>query len=298
MANPSAPVACANCGTPVAGNFCSNCGQRVHHVAHSLWHFASEVIEDLTHADSRLWLTVWALLFKPGLLTREFLDGRRVRYLPPLRLYLVLSLLFFLVAALSPSSDVKFVTLPKGDISSISEQAVAAPRTPESRQNSDKDCDELETHGAWGRLLGKGCHQAVADDGRKLSEGLKHNLPRVIFLGLPILALAMKPLFRRQRRYYVEHVLFLLHNHSFIFLWFAIYNALCLLIPAEAVRDGLFYVFLLYVPYYYFRSMRRVYADGPWLTFGKFSVLAIAYFIVAVALLIAVSLYSLATQGA
>lgn len=310
MADPSAPEAaaaahaspgagaCANCGAPVAGNFCSNCGQRVHHAAHSLWHFASEVIEDLTHADSRLWLTVWALLFKPGFLTREFLDGRRVRYMPPLRLYLVLSLLFFVFAALNSSDDVKFVVIPKADFNSISEATVTAPRTAESRQRADKDCDELETHGSLGRLLGRGCHQAVADDGRKLSEGFKHNLPRVIFIGLPILALAMKPLFRRRPRYYIEHVLFLLHNHSFIFLWFGIYHVLCLLIPAEAVRDGLFFAFLAYVLYYYFRSMRLVYADGPWLTFGKLGVLSLAYLVVASLLLVVAALYSVAAQGA
>ena len=55
--------------------------------------------EDLTHADSRLWRTLAALLFKPGHLTREFLAGRRARYLPPVRLYLVLSVLFFLSRA-------------------------------------------------------------------------------------------------------------------------------------------------------------------------------------------------------
>src|SRR5690349_10164183 len=95
----SAPQ-CDNCGAPVAGKYCSHCGQRFEHKIHSLLHFSREVTEDLTHADSRLWSTILALLFKPGFLTREFLNGRRVRYLPPLRLYLVLSVLFFLVLGL------------------------------------------------------------------------------------------------------------------------------------------------------------------------------------------------------
>jgi hypothetical protein len=59
---------------------------------------------------------------------------------------------------------------------------------------------------------------------------------------------------------------------------------------------GLFVAFMLYVPYYYFRSMRRVYADGPWLTFGKLSVLSLAYVVVAALLLTAASLYSVAMQ--
>jgi Protein of unknown function (DUF3667) len=91
-AQPAAPAArCENCGAPVSACYCSACGQRVEPPVHSLWHFAKLACEDLTHADSRLWRTLTALLFKPGYLTREFLSGRRARYLPPVRLYLVLS---------------------------------------------------------------------------------------------------------------------------------------------------------------------------------------------------------------
>src|SRR6185437_9269963 len=93
-------AACANCGAPVTRHYCAECGQRVEHSLHSLWHFIGEVAEDLTHADSRIWRTMSALVLKPGFLTREFLDGRRVSYLPPLRLYLVLSVIYFLVPTL------------------------------------------------------------------------------------------------------------------------------------------------------------------------------------------------------
>src|SRR5579871_610101 len=82
---------CANCGATVTGHFCANCGQKNENPLHSLWHFVGEATEDLTHADSRVWITIGALLFKPGFLTLEFLAGRRVRYLPPIRLYLVMS---------------------------------------------------------------------------------------------------------------------------------------------------------------------------------------------------------------
>src|SRR6266436_982993 len=90
---------CENCGAAVAQRYCGACGQRLEPPVHSLWHFAQLATEDLTHADSRLWRTLAALLFKPGYLTREFLAGRRARYLPPVRLYLVLSVVFFLGAS-------------------------------------------------------------------------------------------------------------------------------------------------------------------------------------------------------
>ena len=73
----STPVLCANCGALLSGHYCARCGQRVEHAVHSLSHFLREVAEDLTHADSRLWRTIGALLFKPGYLTREFEQAAR-----------------------------------------------------------------------------------------------------------------------------------------------------------------------------------------------------------------------------
>src|SRR3977135_3735924 len=94
-------VRCENCGAALAQRYCGACGPRAQRPrrqppVHSLRHFAQLATEDLTHADSRLWRTLAALLFKPGYLTREFLAGRRARYLPPVRLYLGLSVVFFI----------------------------------------------------------------------------------------------------------------------------------------------------------------------------------------------------------
>src|ERR1700739_4662032 len=73
---------CANCGAALAGRYCAQCGQAVEPPVHSLWHFGKVATEDLTHADSRLWRTLAALLFKPGRLTAEFLAGTGARCLP------------------------------------------------------------------------------------------------------------------------------------------------------------------------------------------------------------------------
>src|SRR5215469_6728606 len=90
---------CDNCGAAVTGRYCAACGQRLEPPLHTLWHFIAVTTEDLTHTDSRLWRTLGALLCRPGYLTREFLAGRRARYLPPVRLYLVISVVFFLWAS-------------------------------------------------------------------------------------------------------------------------------------------------------------------------------------------------------
>src|SRR5436190_18919279 len=91
VCTPAIPVAqtlvCANCGAPLAGEYCTECGQRHEPHVHSVTHFAAEALESITHADSRLWRTLWFLLAKPGRLTLEFFAGHRVSYLPPVRLY-------------------------------------------------------------------------------------------------------------------------------------------------------------------------------------------------------------------
>jgi hypothetical protein len=294
------PTPCVNCGTAVSGHYCTNCGQRVEHAVHSLWHFVREVAEDLTHADSRLWQTIATLLFKPGYLTREFLAGRRVKYLPPLRLYLVLSLCFFVIGVI----DNRHATLVLVDAAgeTISFPSVGQPlQAGESRQeHAERVCANIHYVGlGWPRLqsaLRTSCRSAVEDDGRSLREAYFHNLPRAIFLMVPILAAVMLPLYRRQRRYYVEHLLFLLHNHAFAFLWLGMFALLSLAIPIEAVASMLTFVFDLYIPYYYYRSMRQVYGEGPARTLGKFTVLSLAYLITAGLVLVATGLYSVLVQ--
>ncbi|MEQ8434868.1 MAG: DUF3667 domain-containing protein [Oceanicaulis sp.] len=96
--SPDAPDGvCANCGTTLQGPVCHNCGQvddEYHRPVHGL---ASEIFEGLTALDGRVLRTLPALLFRPGRLTRAFLKGKRARYMPPFRLYIIASLIFFLL---------------------------------------------------------------------------------------------------------------------------------------------------------------------------------------------------------
>ena len=100
-------LVCANCHGTLTGEYCAACGQRHEPHIHTVAHFAGEAFESISHADSRLWRTLWYLLARPGFLTREFFDGKRVRYLPPFRLYLVISVLFFVVVGLPEGAAIK-----------------------------------------------------------------------------------------------------------------------------------------------------------------------------------------------
>jgi hypothetical protein len=295
--------ACVNCSASVQGHYCGRCGQRLEHEIHSVWHFTREATEDLTHADSRFWGTMNALIFKPGFLTREFLAGRRVRYLPPLRLYLVLSVVFFLIIG-SGHHNPKAVWL-KTDQGGTQSYALTSPEdvrsdfaakpgeTPEQR--TDRVCKAADYDGpARGVLqpfITKACRTSVLDNGHTLYESLMHNLPRAMFIFLPALAVVMKLMYWRPRRYYVEHLLFFVHNHAFAFSLFGLYALLGRLLPA-AIEAWLTAIVWLYLLYYLFVSMRRVYVQGRFRTSLKFVALAFTYFIGAVVTLLLTVSYS------
>lgn len=88
---------CLNCGTTVIGRYCHNCGQENVEVKESAWHFIVHFFNDITHFDGKFFTTLKILLFKPGFLSREYMNGRREKYLNPIRMYLFTSFLFFLV---------------------------------------------------------------------------------------------------------------------------------------------------------------------------------------------------------
>ena len=86
-----APGLCANCGTPLHGPFCSNCGQHIRDLHRSTWRFVADFFENAFSWDNKLVLTLEPLLKRPGALTLDYLSGHRVRYVHPLRLFLFTS---------------------------------------------------------------------------------------------------------------------------------------------------------------------------------------------------------------
>jgi hypothetical protein len=115
-APPKAP-ACLNCGTPVAGKFCAECGQSREDHSRSLRSFLHELVEHHLLLDGKTLRTAYALVLRPGELTRAYIEGRRARYVSPIRLYLFMSFAFFL--ALYASGLAVFQVTGKIDIPSV-----------------------------------------------------------------------------------------------------------------------------------------------------------------------------------
>lgn len=133
---------CSNCGTKLRGRICHSCGQDSDSFHRPIWSLLWEVLDGLGGADGRLWRTVPALMFRPGYLTKQYLEGVRARYVQPFRLYLLASVLFFLLSGLS-SLDWSSVTR---DAEQLSENQIAdASETLEAIAESNPElAAELE----------------------------------------------------------------------------------------------------------------------------------------------------------
>jgi hypothetical protein len=300
----SAVAHCDNCGAAIGDRYCAACGQRAEAPVHSLWHFSEVALEDLTHADSRLWRTLAALLFRPGYLTREFLVGRRARYLPPVRLYLVISVVFFLWAA--NTHHVRVLQFsetdhgpPKAAMAPLDEGAFGALLPGESAaQHAERVCSSgVNYDGPWRERVQPAAHRAcvrlVLDNGRSLPEAFMHNVPRALFIFLPLLAGVMMLLYWQPRHYYVEHLLLFVHNHAFLFLLLLLAGlAQALLKPLAGWISA---AVTLYIAWYAYRSMRVVYGQSRSLTLGKLVLLSMFYLVSGVLMIGLVSLYSVFT---
>lgn len=259
-------MTCRNCGTALSGRYCSACGQRHDTHAPTVGHFLHETAETLTHVDSRLWRTLWYLLSRPGFLTQEFFAGRRARYLPPIRLYIVISVTCFLLLALIPSSE----------NGSSQDSAVVTLDNP--------DCSKFEYRGPWKLQLEPrlraACQRMVGDDGAGFGDALLRALPKAMFVLLPLFALFMMPFYLRPLRLYVEHLIFLVHNHSAVFMALSINMVLDTALPAVAA-DWLPLLLFIFLIWYCWRGMTVFYANSNGWTVFKIAILGFLYIVIA-----------------
>jgi hypothetical protein len=260
---------CLNCGRTVEENFCPACGQETtdHTVGASL--LLRDLAEEFLKLDSRILQTLIPLLFRPGFLTKEYIAGRRVRYIAPFKLFLFASALFFLCSLQAarrdlqkPSSQSAFhfeVENPSGGSSSASGKgATAQPQASERPDPVEQWFDRKLT-----RIRQLGEKEAV----KQFYEQLMDLMSKVIFFLVPLFAGMLKVLYLR--RYYIEHLYFALHLHAFLFLitlpvlfWDAAWLAL---------------TYLAVVAAYLFQAMRVVYQQGIFQTVWKLLLLMTGY---------------------
>jgi hypothetical protein len=145
---PETPVTCQNCGSAVTGRYCAECGQAGHVHVMTIADVTHDVVHSALHLDSRVWRTLRSLVLRPGELTNEFIAGKRERYLPPFRLYLVISLAFFAITSLLPEAGFLHVTedgeTVVAPIVVVGEQAErAAEKTAEGKARTAEELGKI-----------------------------------------------------------------------------------------------------------------------------------------------------------
>ncbi|HET7370872.1 MAG TPA: DUF4286 family protein [Gammaproteobacteria bacterium] len=266
--SPGASISfCGNCETPLRGRYCPVCGQDSYSRVTSLRELTHNFFGDYLNFDSRLTRSLLPLIGRPGYLTNEYLGGRRARYIPPLRLYLFISVAFFFLLSLA--------SLRPGWLN-----VQGAPDDSGQLQVSvDERSGELAKEPEWVQQLARKTMQAK-NNPRAFTSAMIGKLPTMMFLLLPVFAFFLKALYIRSHRYYVEHLFFSFHYHAVVFLAALIYliaYAVATRFGLQTVTDNLGVALWAYLTLYLILAMRKTYAQGWFKTLIKWSILAVGY---------------------
>jgi hypothetical protein len=268
---------CPNCSATLNGPYCSSCGQRQIDLDQPFRELAGEAMESFLSFDARILRTLWPLVRRPGLLTVEFMAGRRAGYVHPFKLYFAFSVALFVVLAFSGYSVVRVT----GD----EEQVVTGVQIDVSDGDDagGEDTDESEGPSFLSTVFGP-IGELAENDPARLNRIFTDRLAKSIILLVPVFAALLWVLYRKRR--YVAHLVFSLHLHSFAFM--AIVVGMVIDLASWASEDtrpgnGLAVVIIVV---YSFLALRRVYGQGRFLTVLKMVVLFFGYLVAIIATMI------------
>ena len=229
---------CLNCGIEVAGRFCQQCGQENVEVKESFFQLLRHFVEDLTHFDGKLWKTVKLLLFKPGSLTKLYIEGKRASYIHPIRMYIFVSAVFFLFmftgeAPVKPESAGSKANTSKDFASGLQEgleleldndtvnyKTIAAYNAAQQKLPSSKKDNWLD---AVIKKKGIELNEKYGGDnlkiGKALIEKFENYFSRMLYISLPIFAFFIWVLYRRNKNhFFVDHIIFSIHIYCAFYI--------------------------------------------------------------------------------
>jgi hypothetical protein len=296
---------CLNCGAVLKGRYCYHCGQDSDEHLDSVWHLVKHFFDDITHYDGKFLGTIKPLLTRPGFITQQFLKGKRASYLSPVRMFIFLNFMFFLLILWMPSvspdkveklSDDRAIqdTLKhelinaKADLnkevkldkhvtlnSSIGYSNIAEYDSAQQALAPDKRDGRLRNYTVkkWITLL-----QSIKRDphaaGEKITEVFLHNSPKLTFLFIIVCSALLYLLYYRRHISMVNHSMFSIHLAcTFLLLAIAM-----LLVSYFPMGNYLAMALFIYGTYYFFRALRVVYDQSFGKTMVKFVI--ISFFLV------------------
>ncbi len=232
---------CLNCASALTGPYCGNCGQEAKEFRRPFFRLSSEAIKSLFELDGRAFTTLFFLLTKPAYLCREYFNGRRTRYTPPLRLFLVISVSFFLMVSfytsirsmegmLSGNGEVPselVSTSPDSQVGVSEENDVDVDDDPDDGLSDLLALVEVinipffdeQTNANLRRAMSAQAEtnlDLLIEDPTEFSRGYLDYITVFILLMIPLLALIQKLVYIRLGHFYVEHLVLTLHNHAFL----------------------------------------------------------------------------------
>ncbi len=250
------PLVCANCGTHFDGHYCPHCGQDAHIKVPTAAKFLNDLVEKYFGVEERLPLTLRLLFLRPGQMTVDYLEGRRQRYISPLRLYLAASVLFFVALSLVPGMAVK-IGIGGVEITTLAvrESSIAAATGIAAIDN------QVAHFMTW----------TLDERSHVLRDGMVRRAPQALLLLVPLFAGLLKLLYRQ--RLYGEHLLFALHFHTLAFLLLPIG-----LIPwPQPAHDLINNALNLLLAVVLLLMLRRVYGGGLAISLLRLVVILLAY---------------------
>jgi len=246
---------CKNCNAELAGAYCSKCGQKRFSLANlSVKQFLARALKDLSRFDFKLFSDLPRLLFRPGMLTREFVEGRIHQHIKPSTMFLWMNVFFFLAG-----------------------YKALFPREGFYAANT-------YWPGLGSRIVEKAAERGIplANYIPMFNEHLAHYEKYLYFCLVPIFAVFLFVLyFYRRDNYYVRHVVFSVHFWSYLVVFFTVFPLLLRLSNGGfhwifgrylfESYDGMVFqaVFMIGVVPYAWLALRKVYAENIWLTIFK-----------------------------
>jgi hypothetical protein len=230
----TATSCCPNCRAQTQDNFCSRCGEATTVHSPSAGEFLHEFIGHYVALEGKSWGTLRLLMFRPGRLTADYLRGKRIPYINPLRLYLTLSLVMFALMRLY-GVDLPQVTLDDKSLGASYIHSVPDPANPkrigtvniaikatQGDEPGDLTVSEALTwlgsvDATWTKNVKRFISTSPAEKADLVNHGLLGNLPYMLIGALPLFALYLKLMYLRTERHYGEHLVFALHVSAFVF---------------------------------------------------------------------------------
>lgn len=269
---------CANCDTLYTGNYCPNCGQSNKTLNKPFRFIVSDFASNIFAFDTRLWNTISTIFVKPGKIAQDIMAGKRERYMPPFRLYVFVSFIFFLMLNYSTPSGPESDALSNAfNVNLLYDNDTAKDSLEVALTEADSVRLEKVDTAIMQPLDGNfdiDFKDVFAHPKRYYSQFLRWVSTAMFFL-LPMYGFLLWLFFRKTQTHYFGHLILAINQHVFTFLLFIILMGVDFILPENESSIGT-WIFLS-IPIYYFFGAYRLYQRKWSTTLMRLAVIGMVY---------------------